>query len=470
MKRKRKAVRGLRAVPAWARRGVLVFVLLAIVFAPLPGLASGQSSPACRGCRAQPASAERWASRLPGQWAAEAGATGTVPASGQAYVAVGGGLAAVGDGLTVEGYRLDDGAPLWQLELDAPAGSAIMSVRAWQGVVTAGIAGPSGTTRTEVVISSVTGTVLESYPAAVFGGAVAASPQATVVIGASSVTSYDNTTGKVRWRRQTGTAPAWRTDGNTLYIAESAGGYLGSAPVTGLQVIDLATGAERTLVSPLGQPFSGTLADAADGAVVFSSAAGVTAYSAATGAMLWTVADAVPEGTDPTAHLIYLTSSRGALLGVSPATGKVVASVSGSTATGSAGMYAVRGGVALGLDSGAGGDAWGYNVATGRVIWTTSGLPWPHYFSDLSGVGGSAAQTGNVVVIADCPRLAPATPATTPATTATPGGAGNPTASAGGQAGPGVSGTPTAASPTPTPSPSRPVQLCADPELVALNV
>src|SRR5215471_3607320 len=114
MRRKRKAARNS---PAWVRRGVLAVVLLAVAFSPIPGAASGQQTPACHGCRAQPANAERWSSKLPGDWAAGNGVTGTVPADGQAYVAVGGGLAAVGAGLTVTSYGLRDGRLLWQVTL-----------------------------------------------------------------------------------------------------------------------------------------------------------------------------------------------------------------------------------------------------------------------------------------------------------------------------------------------------------------
>ena len=52
----------------------------------------------------------------------------------------------------------------------------------------------------------------------------------------------------------------------------------------------------------------------------------------------------------------------------------------------------VRGGVALGLDGGANGDGVGVDMAAGRVTWTSLALPWPHYFSDLSGLGGSAGR------------------------------------------------------------------------------
>lgn len=442
MKRKRKVA---RRSPALIRRGVLAVALLAVAFAPVPGAASGQQAPACHGCRSQPANAERWVSRLPGQWVAGGGATGTVPAGGQAYVAVGGGVAVVGYGLTVVGYDLRDGRLLWQLTLAGPAGDAVVSLRAWPGVVTAGIASASGRFRTEVVIDSVAGTVLRRYPAALFGGAVTASVTASVILGPRSVTSYDNGTGTVLWRRKVSANQTWRADGGTLYLAESPGGYLGSAPITGLRVIDLNSGTERTLDSPPGHAFAGTMSVAAGGAVLFTSAAGVTAYSGSTGGTLWSMRGAVPEGADPAANLVYLTSSTGVLVGADPLTGVVKTQVSGSTVGGSARMYVVRGGVALGLDSGQGGEAWGYDFAAGRVTWTAPGLPWPHYFSDLSGLGGSADQSADLVVIAVCPKLAKAA-ATEPGTPSPP------------------------ATATPSTSSTPPQHPCAVPELVALNV
>jgi putative pyrroloquinoline-quinone binding quinoprotein len=492
LRRKLRNARGGWIRRAGPRRWLLAFVLLAVIVVPLPSAVSGQQ-PAARTAPPQ-GNAERWTARLPGQWAAADGAVGTVPASGQAYVAVGGGLAAVGAGLNVAAYRLSDGAPLWQLTLDDPAGSKIMSVRAWSGVVTVGVASPSGTTRTETVINAVTGTVAGWHPAGLFGGAVAGTAHATVIVGDGAVTSYDNATGRVRWQRRIA-ADTWRSDGTTLYVAEQAGGPLGAGPVTGLQIVDLNSGTERTMPSPNGKPFPGTLTAVADGAVLFTSAAGVTAYSAWTGGELWSAAGVVPEGSDPDAGLIYLTAPNGELTGVNPVTGVAVTSVPGSAATGSAGMYVVRGGVALGLDSGAGGVAWGYNVTGGRVTWTVSGLPWPHYFSDLSGVGGSAAASGDIVVITACPQLAPSAPATpspstsassssaptsSPGSTAHPGSSSSPAPSRTGASSaarsPGGSATPSAAgagapsaSPSQTPSPA-PVQFCADPELVALNV
>lgn len=492
VRRKLRNARGGWIRRAGPRRWLLAAVLLAVIVVPLPSAASGPQ-PAARTTAPQ-GNAERWTARLPGQWAAADGAVGTVPASGQAYVAVGGGLAAVGAGLNVAAYRLSNGAPLWQFTLDDPAGSKIMSVRAWPGVVTVGVASPSGTTRTETVINAVTGTVAGRYPAGLFGGAVAGSAHATVIVGNGIVTSYDNATGRVRWQRRIA-AGTWRSDGTTLYLAEQAGGPLGAGPVTGLQIVDLNSGTERIMPSPDGSPFPGTLTAVAGGAVLFTSAAGVTAYSAWTGGELWSAARVVPEGSDPDTGLIYLTAPNGELTGVNPVTGVAVTSVPGSAATGSAGMYVVRGGVALGLDSGAGGVAWGYSVTVDRVTWTVPGLPWPHYFSDLSGVGGSAAVSGDTVVVTACPQLAPSAPAapsppagasspsvsaSPPGTTSHPGssssrapsraGASSAARSPGGSATPSSAGAGTpSASPSPAPS-SAPVQLCADPELVALNV
>lgn len=453
MWRKLRSTRGGWLRRAGPRRWLLAAVLLAVIVVPLPRPASGQQ-PATRSARPQ-GSAERWTARLPGQWIAAPGAAGTVPASGQGYIAVGGGLVTVGVGLTVTAYRLSDGARLWQLSLDAPAGSRIMSVRAWPGVVTAGVAGASGATRTETAISAKRGTELGRYPAALYGGAVEATPRATAIIGNGTVTSYDNASGRVRWQRRTA-AGSWRADGATLYVAQQAGGPVRAGPVTGLQVVDLDSGTERIMPSPNGRPFPGTLAAAANGAVLFTSASGVTAYSAWTGAELWSAAGTVPEGSDQDTGLIYLTSRDGALTGVNPFTGKVLTSVPGSATTGSAAMYVVRGGVALGLDSGAGGEAWGYSLAQARVTWTVPGLPWPHYFSDLSGIGGSAASSGDIVVIAACPRLARAAPAPAPSASASGSASSSPP----------VTGK---ARPNPSPSPS-PAPLCANPELVALNV
>jgi hypothetical protein len=387
---------------------------------------------------------------------------------------VGDGVVAVGAGLTVTGYSSKTGALRWRVTLTGfPAGAAIVSVRTWPGEVTAGVSyqasgAAGGLERTEVVLSDPAGTQTGRYPAAVFGGAVAGSPQDTVIVGVTEVTSYDNATGHIRWRRSTGqVAQAWRTEDSFLYITDSADGYLGSAPVTALRRIDLATGAEL-LVRPLeGRSFPGALSAAFDGVVLFSSAAGVTAYDGATGDELWIIHGAVPEGADPQQERLYLTRGFN-LIGVDPRTGRIKATASGSAADGAAGVYVVRGGVALGLDQGATGDAWGYDIAAQRVTLTSAGLPWPHYFVDLSGVGGSADPASNLVVIAACARLAPSSPThPTPAGTATP-----PAPSTGLTASPGTSAS-ASSTPGPSISPSAAVsagQRCLHPELVALNL
>jgi outer membrane protein assembly factor BamB len=412
--------------PPVGRRVVLACVLLAVLLFPVAGLVSaGPPQPAsCRGCGADlPAVGQRWAVPLPGAWLAGSG--GTAPATGQADVAVGGGIAVVGEGLTLTAFALTDGRQLWQTTLGGPAGGSIMSVRAWPGAVTAGILAADGRARTEAVVAASSGAELRHYPAAVFGGAVAASLATTVVVGRNGVTSYDNKDGHVRWYHATGQNKSWQVDGATLYVAVSDGGYLSSSPVTALQVMNLRSGAERPLSSPLGLPFSGTLAAAADGVALFASASGVTAYSGLTGATLWSKAGSVPEGADPAQGLVYLTSADTTLTGVDPQTGQVKTSVSSSVANGGAELYVVRDGVALGLGSGANGDAWAYDVAAGRVTWTSSSLPWPHYFSDLSGLGGSAAVSSDsdVVVIAACPQLASSSSSST--SSASPGSSAN---------------------------------------------
>ncbi len=484
------------------RRWVLAVVLLGVALAPYPtqGTVGAPPVAACRvGCRPGVVpSMVKWTTSLPGSWDVVSGLTGTVPASGLAYASVGDGVAAVGVGLTVYGYSAKTGALEWQDTLTGfPAGAAIVSVRTWPGEVTAGVsyqsAGSAGTPeRTEVVISDLAGIQTGRYPAAAFGGAVAGSGKYTVVVGTTAVTSYDNATGHVRWQRPTGqVAQAWRTDGNWLYVAESAGGFVNSAPVTALRRIDLATGAEL-VVQPLeGLEFDGMFSTAFDGVVLFSSAARVTAYSGTTGARLWSINGAVPESTDQRPPRIYLTEGSN-LVGVDPLTGRVKATASGSAVNGSAGVYVVRGGVALGLDQGGNGDAWGYDLAVQRVTLAAAGLPWPHYFVDLSGVGGSADPVSGLVIIAACRQLAPGPPTqpsasassgSAPSTSAPPGSASSGSA-AGPSAGPTVSpsssasGSPgssgsSGSTPSPSASPSGSAgagQGCLHPELVALNL
>lgn len=400
---------------------MLAFALLVVVLIPLPVLASDAPPrpPGCGdgSCRTLPVSAELWAVPLVGTWPAgtwsagtgpgTTGDGGTVPVNGQpAAVAVGDGIVVVGTGLSLTGYDSGKGGKRWQATLTAPGGTEIVAVRAWPGVITVGLLAPGGHARTEVVLDAATGRELRHYPAAVFGGTVTASSAVTVVIGRATVTCYDNATGRARWQRSTSGGQSWQADGQTLYVARAPGGYLSSSPVTALKVINLRTGAEQVLSSPQASPFSGTLAMAAHGTVVFASSAGVTAYSGSTGNLLWSRAGWVPEGTDPAAQQVDFTTADGALLGADPATGAVRASVPASAVTGASALYVVRGGVALGLDSGASGAAWGYDMAKGKVKWTRPALPWPHFYSGAAGLGGSAAAAGDMVVVAACPDLA----------------------------------------------------------------
>ena len=473
----------------WARRGVLAATLLAVALVPYPviGSASVPSAPACHtNCRhTGPAGKILWSRQLPGAWAASTGLNGTVPVHGQAYAAVGHGLAVVGVGMSLRAYNSRTGKQRWDDELPGfPAGAAIVSVRVWPGVVTAGVSyGPGGRSRAEIVFSNATGKQYHWHSATRFGGAVWATAQTTVVVGPGAVTAYANATGKPRWRRPTGpAAQSWQVDGADLYVTVAAGGYLGTQPVTALRRIDLATGVE-TVVRPAAASFPGTLSGLVDNVVLFSSNTGVTAYDGLTGLRLWALRGVIPESSDPSQGRFYLTEGT-SLLEVDPASGQVLARAPGSAVAGSAGLFAVRNGVALGLDQGANGQAWGYDVRARQVVWTASGVPWPHYFVDLSGPGGSAEPDGAKVIVAACAKLAPKS-----ATSATPSVSGRAGPSASGSTTPssspsspgsGPAGSPSASGPsqaTPsqaapsqaTPSPAPAGQLCQDPELVAID-
>jgi hypothetical protein len=430
----------------WTRRSFLVVVLIGAAVVP------GRAGSAPRTCAVarhavgghavtghcpRSAGTIRWTHRLPGSWIAENGALGTVLSGGEAYAGVGSGVVAVGFGETVMAYRLSDGRALWTASLASvslpgaslagaslagasaggaglPAGSAVESVRAWPGVITAGVAVPAAVaggavSRVEVVLSAATGQVIRSYPAAPYGGAVHAAAARTVIVGTTTVTAYDNATGRVAWQVQTGpVAQAWRVSGGDLFVTVAAGGYLGAGPVTALRRIDLQTG-QQSLVRDRDQPFAGSLSYAMDGMVLFSGPAGVTAYSAADGQLLWQQSGVVPAGTDALRQVLYV-SGGGALTGLDPLTGRQVTSAT----LGPAGLYAVSDDVALGLDEGALGDAWGYSLATKRVTWTARSVPWPHFFVDLSGLGGSADPAGSTVVLAACARLGPSGPGSAP--------------------------------------------------------
>jgi hypothetical protein len=265
-------------------------------------------------------------------------------------------------------------------------------------------------------------------------------------------------------------------------MAESAGADLGAAPITALRRIDTAAGVQRQILPRLApdagisaannpEAFEGTLDGAFDGVVLFSAAAGVTAYDGATGIELWTVPDSVPEGTDPEQNEIYL--ARGTtLLEVSPA-GRIEATAPDL----GGGMYVVRDGFALGLDPGSAGAAWGYDIGAERVALSAAGLGWPHYFADLSGIGGSADPDGDLVVIAACAQPGPPISMASPSPQGSPGASGSTglTGTPGGSpslsGSPGSGGPDATASPSPSPTPTAPpVQPCLRPELVALGL
>ena len=214
------------------------------------------------------------------------------------------GVAAIGIGLTVYGYRSRTGARLWATPLPGfGTGARLVSVRVWPGVVTAGVDVPprqpgGAPSRREAVLSEATGRVLRSYPAASFGGAVSADRKHTVIVGPTSVTSYDNRSGAVAWSRPTGpAAQAWRLDRSMLYLTVAAGGYLSGAPVRALRRISLRTGAQR-LVRPPGRSFRGELSRVLDGVAVFTDSRGTVSYNGYTGTRLWRRTGTVPVLSD----------------------------------------------------------------------------------------------------------------------------------------------------------------------------
>lgn len=460
----------------WLRRGTLAAVLVVLALVPYPSLGGSAIVPAaaCRTtCHPGQQNMLKWTRSLPGSWNVLPGLSGTAPANGQAFAAVGNGLVALGTGMTVYAYSAANGKLLWQDPLtEFPAGAAIVSVRNWTGEVTVGVSYQGQ--RTEVVLAAPTGVQTGQYLSAPFGGAVAGTVKYTVIVGATAVTSYANGTGRVRWQRPTGkVAQSWQADGRYLYVAESQSGYLGSAPVTALRRIDTVTGAEQEILpaEPAGSPpdqdgtaFDGSLAAAFDGVVLFSSAAGVTAYSGSTGVRLWSMAGVVPEGADPQQGRFYLTRGS-SLVAVIPLTGRIRATVP------SGGLYSVRDGVALGLDLGASGDAWGYYLAGQRVAMTAPGLGWPHYFVDSSELGGSADPHSDLIVIAACTQAGQSA-TTQPTQSATPTSSASPSTSASADPTNSDNVTPsTSTSASTSPTPATPVtQPCLRPELVALGL
>jgi hypothetical protein len=397
-------LRGLLSAPV--RRSALGLILVAVVL--FPSGTPSHHGKSCHGRSCPPvAGAIVWSKPLTGQWVAENGVQGTVYAQGQAFAAVGHGVAAIGFGLNLDVFDAGTGFPRWAATLTGvPAGASIISVRVWPGVVTAGVAVPGGSAsggagREEVVLDAVTGKQIRSFPATWFGGAVNATLKSTVIVGRNSVTGYSNSTGKVLWRHGTGPAPqAWERSGSSLFVTVSASGVVGTAPVTAIRQINLQTG-KQGLITPTGTSFDGRLSGAFDGTLLFSAADGLWMYKETTGQLTGSRAGAVPEAIDPVQQVLYV-DIRGALIGIDPKTGQ---NEPGTTYPGPPGTYGVRGGIALGLDTGAAGAAWGYNLLKKHVIWTTRALPWPHFFVDLSGIGGSADPANNTVLLVTCAKV-----------------------------------------------------------------
>jgi hypothetical protein len=395
-----------RGAWVWARRALLAVVLIGAVV--IPGRATSQQTQRCSGPRCRAAGSILWTASLPGRWLAETGVAGTVASPDAGYTAMGGGLAVVAAGLRVTAFRLDTGSRAWQTTITGlPSGSEIVGVRAFGSVVAVGVQPPPdiAAERYEVIVSAATGTELRSYPAAAYGGAIAADGASVVVVDQTAVTAYANSTGRVLWSRTVGPpGQPWQVSGQYVYVAQPDG----SAGVLQVRRISLETGAETVLRAPGGSAYPGTLSAVVDGVMLFSTPEEVAAYGAVPGEPPWHKDNMVLELTDPSAGTVYLASGT-ALDGLDVASGTVLSRASLSVA---GSLYWVSGGVALGLDQNALGDAWGYSLDSHRVLWTATGLPWPHFFVDLSGLGGSATPGGRVVLIATCARVGPKPTAT----------------------------------------------------------
>jgi hypothetical protein len=398
-------------------------VVVLVGAAVIPGRASSQQATHCTGLHCTTPGSVLWTHALPGSWIAQSGVSGTVTEQDAAYAAVGGGVAVVGSGTTVTGYRAGSGSWLWHIGLHGlPAGSAIVSVRAFTGVVAVGIeppAGQGGAARYEVILSAMTGQQIRTYPAADYGGAVEADAERTVIVGASAVRAYANATGRVLWQRAIGSgAPTWRVAGQYLYVADAGGQGTATAGPAVLR-ISLLTGGTR-VIRPRPKEFAGTLSEVIDTPpaglqppeviLLFSGAGGVTAYGL-DGKQIWHRNSAVPEMVDTGQGVLYVADGA-SLTGLQAASrrpdGTVVSTAAISVA---ASLYWVSDGVALGLDQNALGEAWGYSLTTRRVVWTSTALPWPHFFVDMSGLGGSASPATDIALLATCAQVGP-TPAT----------------------------------------------------------
>ncbi len=335
---------------------------------------------------------------------------GTVPSQSGGYVASAGQVAVVGYGTRVLAFSERTGKPLWKVLLSGlPRGSDVTSVRAWPAAVAVGVtslssAGPTAGP-TVLILAASTGREIRAYPSAASGGAAYADGAATVVVGAHAVTGYDNATGRATWRRPTGSAPQdWYVGGQYLYVTVSSGGYLRSSAVTAVRRISLRTGAELTL-RPQGRAFTGTLSGVVDGVLLFAGNDGIFGYNAYNGELLWQRAGDVPAFVDAAQGVLYVANGD-VLTGLDPGSGSVLSNRAAPVTTS---LYAVSDGVALGLDEDAPGQAWGYSLPANRVVWNSgeATLPWPHFYVDASGLGGSG-QAAGVVLLTTCARTGPA--------------------------------------------------------------
>ena len=394
-------VRVARGPAMWARRGVLAAVLVAALVAP--GRASSLQVQHCTGLRCTGPGSVLWTRPLAGSWFTQPGVSGTVTSPDGAFAASGGGVAVLGTGLAVTAISESTGRQIWRAALtEFAVSSAIVGVRAFAGVVAVGVEPSSGkaTTRDEVILSAATGARVRTYRAAPYGGAVAATAASTVIVGQHKVTDYANATGRAIWSRPTGSAgQTWRVAGGDIYITGNSGTSAGAGAVPDLQQISLTDGAERTLHHPSGG-FRGTLTEVVRSDLLFTGPDGVDVYNMA-GRLLWSRASASVELTDAGRGVVYLASGS-KLLGVGISSGVVGTWAPISVA---ASLYWVTGGVALGLDENGLGEAWGYDLATRKVVWSSSGVPWPHFFVDLSGLGGSASTGSDIVLLASCAQV-----------------------------------------------------------------
>jgi hypothetical protein len=267
--------------------------------------------------------------------------------------------------------------------------------------------GLAGVERYEVMLSAATGRQIRIYPAATYGGAVAANDATTVIVGTHAIIAYDNESGRSRWSRAIGpTGQTWRVTGSTIYVTGGSA-TAGGTGLTALRRIDLRTGAQRIVrLKPKGSCVSsaaipGSLSDAVGNVVLFSGADGVQAFDGTNGQGLWCRALAEVELADSGQSTVYLASGN-RLLGLNILTGRDMSTAPISVA---ASLYWVTSDVALGLDENGLGEAWGYDLKTRRIVWTSGSLPWPHFFVDLSGLGGSLSPGGAIALLATCENV-----------------------------------------------------------------